>query len=330
LAALLGKKLLQKNGNLETQLKKLEDFAEETFISNQDLSNQLAGCKDALKLANKSCESLEIKLEEIEVENKELKIKLSKKESALIVKTKTVDDLHYQLKLIEDELTSYKSSSECSGPQCSPSPVHYKKDNDLLELKQLVCDLKVQLENSTYQKSKIQQTLDKFTSDNAGLIKTIERNEVEILELQNHIASLEEYLADRSLPATPNRIQSPKSICTSPVKSNGRHFSNDFTDDDSILTTPMKHLPEESKSNGLPLFAELQAEYNTLQNRFDTFLSNCSCRANLPYKASQPPFTLKVLNKTDTSLRVLFQEVYDTLKQTSAVADKLIERQRVL
>jgi hypothetical protein len=37
LAALLGKKLLQKNGNLETQLKKLEDFAEETFISNQVL-----------------------------------------------------------------------------------------------------------------------------------------------------------------------------------------------------------------------------------------------------------------------------------------------------
>ena len=35
LAALLGKTLLEKNTDLEVKLKRLEDFAEETLVSNQ-------------------------------------------------------------------------------------------------------------------------------------------------------------------------------------------------------------------------------------------------------------------------------------------------------
>ena len=35
LAALLGKTLLEKNGELELKLKRLQDFAEETLVANQ-------------------------------------------------------------------------------------------------------------------------------------------------------------------------------------------------------------------------------------------------------------------------------------------------------
>lgn len=301
----------------------------------------MSGCKDALKLANSSCESLELKLEEIDKENKELKLKLAKKEMMVEVKTKIIDDLQARLEVVEREFAEYKeemtkkmkanNNSSPSLPDAPTKQMSYDETKTTIEtseLKDLVDELSFKLQNATYQKTKAQQNLDRATSENSKLVELVEKNEAEILELQNRIKLLEEGLP--SEPATPSASLPPHSPFRHYMSPTHHASGNDFTDVDSIALkqiTDHQMMSSPLSLNGLTFFSELQSEFSILQNKFDVLLSNCSCGASAQFKDKPPPG--KDLSKKEPSLKDLFQEVYATLKQTTIVADKLIERRKV-
>ena len=301
------------------------------------------GYKDALKLANSSCESLELKLEELDKENKELKLTLAKKEVTLEVKTKFIDDLHMRLDMLENEFVEYKEemtkklkvNKTCDnasfGKKRTTGDIEYTRQ--ISELEDFVGELSFKLQNVTYQKNKLQQNLDRITSENTKLTELLDKNETENIELQSRIKFLEDgFLSQPITPSSSLPPQSPTRHYLSPGIPIQGHSGNEFTDEFATLKQMSDH--HMSSPNGLTLFSELQTEFNILQTKFDSLLSSCQCDASAPYK-EKPSQSVKIKLPTkttlssDTSLKDLFEEVYATLKQTTIVADKLIERRKV-
>ena len=313
-----------------------------------------------MKFSNRSCENLELKLEEYDAENRDLKLALTKKDVTIQVKNKIVDDLQKRVEMLEVEITKLqnelKSTNDIDGTSSVTKQEHPgNKDSptaslSMLELQKQVDDLNFKLQNATYQKSRVQQTLDTVMSENSKLTEVLEKTETEVLELQSRVKILEEggfFEKSEAVtplssipPQSPTRYASPGT----PMHSFSFH-SNHVVVDDTLISPNSRLLQNSSGSGGLTLFAELQAEYNSLQNKFDDLVSNCQCKASFPYKefqAKEGPSSAakyssdetKARESTsgiapDSSLKSLFQEVYATLKQTTLVADKLIERRKI-
>lgn len=289
------------------------------------MSSQLASCRDALRLANSSCESLELRLEETERENTELKVMSSKSKLTIAIKTKIINDLQNRLETLQQELTLNKSTAqESEGTDGLNNEAHtslsgksqngLNHDQLLKEHEDIVEDFSVKLQNTAYQKTKLQQLLDKTTIENGKLTEMLDKTEIENLELHNRIKTLEEKLlfGDRSEPITPISPSSPSN--NSPTK------QSFFTNCDTFT----------NGSKGITLFGEIQKDYGTLQDKFDSLVACCQCDCSIPYKGNRG--REKDTNETvqrDSSLRDLFQEVYATLKQTTIVADRLINRHKV-
>lgn len=320
-----------------------------------------------MKFSNRSCENLELKLEEYDTENRDLKLALTKKDVTIQVKNKVIDDLQKRVEILEVEIiklqNELKSTNDIDGissvmkPE-QPGNKDRNKDSlatglSMLELQEIVDDLNFKLQNATYQKSKVQQTLDTVMLENSKLTEVLEKTETEVFELQSRVKILEEgVLSEKSEAATPLSSippQSPTRYASpgTPMHSFSFH-SNHVVVDDAMISANSRLFQNSSGSGGLTLFAELQAEYNSLQNKFDDFVSNCQCKASSPYKefqvkegsssgAKYSSDEAKTCESTissgiapDSSLKSLFQEVYATLKQTTLVADKLIERRKTL
>ena len=313
-----------------------------------------------MKFSNRSCENLELKLEEYDAENRDLKLTLTKKDVTIQVKNKIIDDLQKRVEMLEVEITKLhnelKSTNDIDGTSSVTKQEHPgNKDSltaslSMLELQKQVDDLNFKLQNATYQKSRVQQTLDTVMSENSKLTEVLEKTETEVLELQSRVKILEEGgFLEKSEAATPLSSippQSPTRYASpgTPMHSFSFH-SNHVVVDDTLISANSRLFQNSSGSGGLTLFAELQAEYNSMQNKFDDLVSNCQCKASSPYKefqvkegsssaAKYSSDETKARESTsgiapDSSLKSLFQEVYATLKQTTLVADKLIERRKI-
>lgn len=313
-----------------------------------------------MKFSNRSCENLELKLEEYDAENRDLKLALTKKDVTIQVKNKIIDDLQKRVEMVEVEITKLQNELKSTNDIDETSSVMKRehpgnKDSptaglSMVELQKQVDDLNFKLQNATYQKSRVQQTLDTVMSENSKLTEVLEKTETEVLELQSRVKILEEggfFEKSEAVtplssipPQSPTRYASPGT----PMHSFSFH-SNHVVVDDTLISPNSRLLQNSSGSGGLTLFAELQAEYNSLQNKFDDLVSNCQCKASFPYKefqAKEGPSSAakyssdetKARESTsgiapDSSLKSLFQEVYATLKQTTLVADKLIERRKI-
>ena len=315
-----------------------------------------------MKFSNRSCENLELKLEEFDAENRDLKLALSKKVVTIQVKNKVIDDLQKRVEVLDAEITKLQNELKFANDIDDTSSIMKQEQSgnkdsqttsfSMLELQEQLDDLNFKLQNATYQKSKVQQTLDTVMSENSKLTDVLEKTEMEVLELQSHVKILEEgVLLEKSEAATPLSSippQSPTRYASpgTPMYSFSLH-SNHVVVDDTLISANSRLFQNSSGSGGLTLFAELQAEYNSLQNKFDDLVSNCRCKASSPYNEFQakegsslaPKYSsdeTKVHESTissgivpDSSLKSLFQEVYATLKQTTLVADKLIERRKL-
>ena len=103
-----------------------------------------------------------------------------------------------------------------------------------------------------------------------------------------------------------------------------------------------ENLPLDAKLDnvaGMSLFSEFNSSHAQLQKTFDKLVSECKCLASVPYrlgmvsgycadamtKAEASSCDASAITKKE-SLTDLFQEVFTTLKQTTLVADKLLER----
>jgi hypothetical protein len=288
-----------------------------------------------LKFSNKSCEQLEQKTEELERKNKQLQKLCDIQQALLAQKTENLQDLqedHAQLKYSHEQLkaksTVREARSDNSDQKLSPSDsnlcsgdkiLNASESSDLNQLHRTLAELTAEVQTSTFQKQKLQREIEDMLNENRSLLKALEQADSEMAELQMKLSHFEE----NSMEFT---VSSPKAGHLLPL-----------TDDLSSPTSPLshKHLksPKQGSGHDLSLFGELDSQYSSLQQRYEDIVKECTCSASLIHKRRQSSNAGNLnANKQDsgemidTPLKELFDEVFATLKQTTVVADKLIER----
>ena len=163
------------------------------------------------------------------------------------------------------------------------------------------------------------------------------------------------HIAIQSLSNTPGHAKCP--TCSNYQIDTNISYVDENVSSSVALSVSSRVMTSESSHSSTPFHTELQNEFCTLQNNFDRLVKECQCPASLPFKDIQfetpPPTgdgtaniviskdkehtnkqTLSSSGKLnqaimDTSLKDLFEEVYSTLKQTTVVADQLLERRRL-
>ena len=294
--------------------------------------------KDSLQFSNRSCEQLEQKTEELERNNIRLQKLCDIQQELLAQKSENLKDLqedyvqlkysHEQLKVkivarenesdnsITDKKLSPSSSKSCSGDRF----LNTSECSDINELQHTLTELTAEVQNCTFQKQKVQKELEDVLNENQSLLKALEQADSEVAKLQMKLRHYEEI----SMEVV---ALSPKAGHLIPI-----------TDDLSSPTSQSshKHLksPKRSTSeHGLSLFGELDSQYSSLQQHYEEMVEKCTCSASLTHKKWLSSNT-EILHTNvqdngetmDTPLKELFDEVFATLKQSTLVADKLIER----
>ena len=193
------------------------------------------------------------------------------------------------------------------------------------ELQSTVAELTAKVQNSTFQKQKLQREFEDVVNENQSLLKALERADSEMAELQMKLRHFEE--------------SSMESVILSPRA--GHSFTTTSLTDDlpSPLTSHKCHKsPKRSISeqiDGVSLFSELDSQYSSLQQRYEEMVEECTCSASLihkkwlSFKTENPAANVQDNGEVmETPLKELFDEVFATLKQTTLVADKLIKRNK--
>ncbi|CAI8051502.1 hypothetical protein GBAR_LOCUS28194 [Geodia barretti] len=115
------------------------------------------------------------------------------------------------------------------------------------------------------------------------------------------------------------------------------------TGDDTGSQQSLKTLRTTDSLLGTSLFSELDSQYSDLQEHYDELVQQCTCSAGLAHRnrmkqaASEmggadglsPLVTPSPRVDSSQPFKDLFEEVFATLKQTAAVADKLVQRKKV-
>ena len=258
-------------------------------------------------------------------------------QTLLTQKTSTLADLqkdYSQLKYQHEQLQAKVVVKTTNTAGCDASKEHSKSgskqketgDNaNEAELQSTLEELTLKVQNVSFQKQKLEQDLEDVVNENQSLVKALERAETDMTELQTKLRGYEENSLELTSPKSGDQLYSVTPMippaddlfffqpqyhsCKSPTKSTNEHVA------------------------GVSLFNELDVQYKTLQQRYQELVEDCTCSASLfhkkwlPSKCEDFPASLQencVL--TETPFKELFDEVFATLKQTTFVADKLIER----
>ena len=308
----------------------------------QVLNRQVNELRNSLQFSNKSCEQLEQKAEELERNNIRLQKLCDFQESLVAQKSAALADLQkecsqlknqyeqLQLKLTEERQESDGCEKQNAKELNSDDERNVSETGDSSDLQSTVAELTLKVQNSTFQKQKLERELEDMLNENQSLVKALDRADSEAAELHAKLKAYEEnsleilLLSPNSsrpisgivpqVPATDD-IQSP--LNSQPVYTECR--------------SPKKSVSEQM--TGLSLFSELEIQNSTLQQRYRELVEECTCSASLFHKKYLPSKTDTPLPSAqengvmmDTPFKELFDEVFATLKQTTLVADKLIER----
>lgn len=309
-----------------------EQRVEELETDLHDVRSQCVGKESTVSRKSRLIEHLETRLDAIEQENLRLR--------------EEIGCLNEQQKE-RDSTATYSRSRSYSAT--SPSRKGMASQS---ELQSLAEELTTKLHNSNYQRGKLQEGMEKLLSENHKLNESLVSVEGEVGELQFKIKALENTLIERDaalLPTTPTR----RSMASTPTHlARMGHIPTTPTHSTFSLQSLSESLSEESlpagpnhhNLNGVSLFSEFKSSHAQLQNMFDKLVSECKCPASASYRLGTESawhgdvagtmegnsFERSTRNSLETtkeeSLTDLFQEVFVTLKQTTLVADKLLER----
>lgn len=217
------------------------------------------------------------------------------------------------------------------------------------ELLRTVEELTGKLRTASYQRQKYEKGLREVLAENQTLTRSLERVEADASELQVRLRAYEDAMEKQSLERSVG----------SPIPHSGQHLSISSTPtyghvfQYSGVQSPVgedsnQPMLKSSKTTdsllGTSLFSELDSQYSDLQERYDQLVQQCTCSAGLAHRSQMKLATAEgdgdVLSPLVTQLpeassapegtpfKDLFEEVFATLKQTAAVADKLVQRKR--
>ena len=299
-----------------------------------------------MQFAYKTCDQLEQRVEDLEAQNNELKRTCAGKDSTISLKCKLIDSLQSHIEALRAEVTEmrdvtkHKHSINDVDLDVSPNPLNSTPINhsrgsprpftpptskvtaSYSELQELTDELTLKLQNSSYQKSKLNVEVEKLLKENVCLQESLLKSESDVADLQTKMQNLEESLVDESKEDMP----------LSPAQSRGNRLTS--TDSEIQLSPGTSSLT----NLGTSLFSELNTQYHGLQKQLDSVLSNCTCGAALFVYSTEllSPKTDQVKEKNGSAeqpessvlerpLKELFDEVFMTLHQSTLVVDRLMK-----
>ena len=337
-------------------------------VSTQTLLRQLAEAKDSLQFSNKLCEQLETRAEEAEKSNTSLTKLCDSQQSQLEQKTAAAQDLEEKIDSVQRECQRLTESSQTLCKSCGNSGAGKSTRKkaasfngalsddavDQEELRKSVGELTERLKTANYQREKYEKGLREVLVENQSLSRQLERAESDLVELGTRLRAFEEAMERQSLERS----------CSSPLVQSGQHhFSVSSTPTSSgvfqysgSVSSPCVGGGEETGGQrllktsrttdsllGTSLFSELDSQYSDLQEHYDQLVQQCTCSAGLAHRnrmklavgSANGLTSLATANPgADSSsaagqpFKDLFEEVFATLKQTAAVADKLVQRKK--
>lgn len=264
-------------------------------------------------------------------------------------KDATIQDLEQKLEALREEYGKMKE--QCQSSEQSPakdmsiveSPrttrsvsfsgmLSYSSPQraEVKELQDTVAELTLKLQNATYQKKKLEAELKEVVADNHALGRTLEKTEAEVAELQAKVKLFDDISESQSLERP---ITSPRSrdLAISTPTSDSFH-SPGMEDSPALLPlkSPKATLAMEGLQ-GMSLFTEIDNQYGVVQKQYEDLLQRCTCSASLAHKnryhvSAEKEDNMEGGRTQDRPFKELFDEVFATLRQTTQVADRLIER----
>ncbi len=241
-----------------------------------------------------------------------------------------------------------------------------QQEAELARLRKAVRDLSVKLQSSVSRKNQLEREMEELVADNAGLSHTLEKMDADMGTLQMRLeevgerdAHMADPLTEPTPPTTPQQLGFSK-LATG--KSASRNQPIDTIESNSSLVLSQPHaasspsstssisdglgpssMAVEGSNNKHSLFSELDQEYSSLQHKYQELLRSCNCsggqseqgcssKCGREYaKTAGLDKALSARGKGSPAARQgafkeLFDELFTTLRETSLVADKLIER----
>ena len=236
--------------------------------------------------------------------------------------------------------TPRKKSTSFSGELAQDSSEQVTAPEREQELLKTVEELTEKFRVTSYQKQKYEKGLREVLLENQSLARSLERAETDVSELQGRLRGYEEAMEKQSLERSyGSPMPHTLSVSSTPTLGNVFHYSS--------ITSPSEDSHKSVRGNdstlGTSLFSELDSQYSDLQEHYDQLVQQCTCSAGLAHRnrlkltnmsdyadGLSPVTTQPKVNSSGagTPFKDLFDEVFSTLQQTAAVADKLIERNK--
>ncbi len=191
---------------------------------------------------------------------------------------------------------------------------------EITKLRGSAAELSLKLQNSTFQKNRLERELEGVLSENALLAKNLERAEADLAEM--HVRYDEMLSENHALDSA--SVTSPS--CTTPLSP-----SSSLTAVRNNIRPPQM----EPTTRGQSLFSELGSEFGSLPEHTPEFLRNSTISATTTLtqqgggangNETTPSVQVRVQGKSSGTFKELFDEMFATLRQTAKVADRLIER----
>lgn len=336
------------------------------------LTHQLSESRDSLHFANHLCEQLEARVEELEKSQHELERTCMCQVDTIQQKNQTIEELQERVTSLQEEhskLTqSYHSLEQAASkeeeeeageekneehsPHSRFRSVSFNKISssarssvspDVSELQDQVGALTLKLQNSLYQKQRLEQELQDVVGESQAMGKSLDRAEQDIADLQSKLKAYEDRSEGQSYETVPPSPYQCSSMLTStPTHSLESRFryGEQTRSVLSLGDSPASHSHHVTleQTIGTSLFNELDSQYSSLKEQYDDLLENCTCSASIRHHSAKPQSKLEGTNCSPSGkaqvvntcsprpFRELFEEVFATLKQTAQAADRLIER----
>lgn len=216
------------------------------------------------------------------------------------------------------------------------------------ELLRTVEDLTGKLRTASYQRQKYEKGLREVLVENQTLTRSLERVEADAYEFQVRLRAYEDAMEKQSLERSvglpiPHSGQH-LSVSSTPTYGHVFQYSGVQSPGGEDGNHPMLKSSKTTDSLlGTSLFSELDSQYSDLQERYDQLVQQCTCSAGLAHRSQMKLAAAESSGDVLSSLvtqpeassgpegtpfKDLFEEVFATLKQTAAVADKLVQRKR--
>ena len=325
----------------------LEGRAEETERTNASLAKLCDSQQAQLEQKTAAVHDLEEKLESIQRECQRLKDNNDSSNTSCKSCRKEVGKL------------AWKKAASFGGEVSDDtldSPAASEGGEDL---RNSVEKLTEKLRTVNYQREKYEKGLREVLTENQSLSRQLERAEADLGELQARLKAYEDAMEKQSLE---HACSSPLvhsghhfSVSSTPTTSATFQYGGTLSspcatasgDDRSSQQNSLKTSRTTDSLLGTSLFSELDSQYSDLQEHYDELVQQCTCSAGLAHRNR-----LKLASSTETGgpneltslathspgahsssnsgqpFKDLFEEVFATLKQTAAVADKLVQRKK--